>query len=397
MDALTQDTIATLIRARETPQVSIYFPTHRAGRDTRENAIFCKNAVREAEQGLQQIDAAPADREAILDPLRSLVTDGTFWQHQSDGLAIFATPSLFQTFRLPAPFAPLVHVGRRFHLKPLTPLLEGDGAFYLLALSQKRVRLFRGSKFNIEELTPHNLPLSLQDALNIDEYLSALQFHSYRPSRHPNAAATANFHGHGGSGGEVQKRDELREFLLRVATGVRELLAPQPAPLVFAGVDYLLPLLRDALHEPYLLEEAVRGNPDQLSAEELHAAAWKIVSVKFAAARDQKLAEYGRKSNSGLTSCETNEVVDAACQGAVDTLFVAEQAHAWGEVVADAGKIVQHEERRDGDHDLLDIAATETLACGGIVYTLSRDAMPDRALAAAIYRRPVERVLSLER
>ncbi|MGH8601563.1 MAG: hypothetical protein ACREXR_01905, partial [Gammaproteobacteria bacterium] len=43
-------------------------------------------------------------------------------------------------------------VEHRFHLKPLFPLISGDGTFYLLALSQNEVRLFKGSRYHINEL-----------------------------------------------------------------------------------------------------------------------------------------------------------------------------------------------------------------------------------------------------
>jgi hypothetical protein len=42
----------------------------------------------------------------------------------------------------------VVVVSDRFHLKPLLPLLTGDGKFYLLTLSQEdEVKFFEGSRF----------------------------------------------------------------------------------------------------------------------------------------------------------------------------------------------------------------------------------------------------------
>jgi hypothetical protein len=40
----------------------------------------------------------------------------------------------------------------RFHLKPLLPLLTGDGRFYILALSQNQVRLLQGTRYSVRGL-----------------------------------------------------------------------------------------------------------------------------------------------------------------------------------------------------------------------------------------------------
>jgi len=45
-----------------------------------------------------------------------------------------------------------VVVSDRFHLKPLLPLLTGDGRFYILALSQNQVRLLQGTRYSVRGL-----------------------------------------------------------------------------------------------------------------------------------------------------------------------------------------------------------------------------------------------------
>ena len=61
-----------------------------------------------------------------------------------------------------------IHVGGgagdRFHLKPLLPLLTGDGRFYVLAVSQNAVRLLQGTRHSIHEIRPELMPKSFADA-----------------------------------------------------------------------------------------------------------------------------------------------------------------------------------------------------------------------------------------
>jgi hypothetical protein len=58
---------------------------------------------------------------------------------------MFSAPDVFRHYRLPFPFQEFVVVTERFHVKPLLPLLSGDGQFYLLALSQNGVRVLQGT------------------------------------------------------------------------------------------------------------------------------------------------------------------------------------------------------------------------------------------------------------
>src|SRR6185436_2846272 len=72
--------------------------------------------------------------QALLAPAWQLVEDWAFWEHQGDGLAIFAAPDLFRVHRLLLAFEELLVVDERPHITPLLPLFSGDGQFYVLAL-----------------------------------------------------------------------------------------------------------------------------------------------------------------------------------------------------------------------------------------------------------------------
>src|SRR5690606_13140680 len=100
------------------------------------------------------------------------------WWPQSDGVAMFVSADHIEQYRLPLAFQERVVVGPRFFVKPLLPLFQGDGRFYLLAVSQNAVRLFEASRYRISQLEPAGLPKDLQTALNIDEYFSTLGHHA---------------------------------------------------------------------------------------------------------------------------------------------------------------------------------------------------------------------------
>ncbi len=91
--------------------------------------------------------------------------DQAVWEHQSDGLAIFAAPQLFRVYRLPLAFEELLVVDERPHITPLLPLFSDDGQFYVLALGLQGVQLLQGAHYSLRPIALPGVPTSLQDAL----------------------------------------------------------------------------------------------------------------------------------------------------------------------------------------------------------------------------------------
>jgi hypothetical protein len=386
---LTHDDVATLrsdlgrlVESQAGPCASLYMPTHRAGPEVRQNPIRLKNLLRQAEERLIAVGVRAAEAREQLRPASELLDDATFWEHQSDGLALFLAPNAAYIYRLPLRFDELVVVAGRFHLKPLFPLLSGDGEFYILALSQNTVRLLHGTRHTVSELDLAGVPRSLAEAMRYEEPVESAQYHTRAPAGRDKRALV--FHGHGV--GEDDEKDRILRYFRQIDAGLRELLAGQRAPLVLAGVDYLLPIYREANTYPYLLEEGVTGSPDRLRADELHAQAWEIVGPHFERTRQASLARYGEYAAKGLASHRLEEIVPAAHHGRVDTLFVAIGEERWGVFDPTTNTVSVRSSMEAGDGDLLDFAAIRTLANGGTVYAVEPSAVPNGGPAAAIFR-----------
>src|SRR5207248_3136892 len=149
MDLFTRNDLRTLLANHPTPCVSLLMPTTRGPGN--EDKVRWKNLVRQAEEPLRAKGLRSPDARDLLRPLRDLEEDVPFWLNASAGLAAFVAPDFERTFRLPAAFDEQVIVGDRFHVKPLLPLLN-DGRFFILALSQKHVRLLLATRQTVDEL-----------------------------------------------------------------------------------------------------------------------------------------------------------------------------------------------------------------------------------------------------
>jgi hypothetical protein len=156
MTIFSLDELKNLVQNPEYPCVSLYLPMEKLGGDTRQNPIRFKNLIREAENRLDETGLRHTETVNLLKPAMEL--DNTdFWEIQNQGLVIFISPNLFRYYCLPISFPQLVVVGKNFHIKPLLNLINNDGKFYILALSQKNVKFYSGTRYQINEVEVENM------------------------------------------------------------------------------------------------------------------------------------------------------------------------------------------------------------------------------------------------
>jgi hypothetical protein len=366
MRLVSTETLVALADERDGPRLSIFLPTQGPGSD-RQDPIRLRNLLREAEHRLAT-GLRHAEIRDLLAPGMELAEDGAFWREAATGgLALFLAGDGDRRLRLPYAPRELVVVGDRFHVKPLLPLLCGDGRFYLLALSQRRVRLFEGDQDGLRELELPDVPAGLAEAMRLEDREEQLQLHRTGPAR-PAGRPAAMFHGHGV--GTDDAKDRILRFFRDVDHGVQHAVGDGRAPLVLAAVDYLRPLYRAASTYPQILEQGLSGNPDHLGPQELHRRAWSLVGDRF---RSDQQAVAGRclaLERRCRATGDLRRIVPAAIGGRVEALLVPMGTERWGSVDSTTGAAQLHRLSRPGDVDLLDLAAVETLRHGGRAYPL---------------------------
>jgi len=380
MDIITRNDLRNLIDKKDPPCISIYMPAYRTQPEARQNSIRYKNLLKQMEEQLVAIGSRKSSAKLISRPARVLIKDTLFWQYQNDGLAVFLNPEGFKYYRLPAAFEELLVVADRFHIKPLLPLLSSDGNYYLLALSQNEVRFFLCSHQSIVEIGLETVPRSLDEAIQYDDRQKQLQFHTKTPAG--KGPRSAIYHGHGAGAGD-DKRDILR-FFQQVDDGVRKILEDTSCPLVLAGVEYLFPIYREASRHPFLLNEGIPGNPEDMQPDDLRKEAWKIVEPYFQKSKEEAAARYRKAAGSSIASSDVKSIALAAYHSKVELLHVAVGRHQWG--TFDGTEVHLHEKCEPGDEDLLDFATVHTILNGGTVYAVKPEEVPDEGNLAAIYR-----------
>lgn len=376
--ALTRDAIEPLVRHEPGVLVSLYMPIQFQTREeAHQNAHRLRKLVHTAEAELLTRGITEAEARAFLYPVEELIAGGVL-NVKAPAMAVFAAVDFFRVFELPAAVAEQVSVGERFEIKPLLGLISA-GPFYVLALSQNHVRLLRVTAEGVHEVVVHGAPENLFAAFGQEHFQRQMQFHTAAQA-HMDADATRISHG-----GPRETKDRVVEFLRKVDHGMTAAIHDRTSPMLLAGVNYLLPLYHEVNTYPTLLEEAIPGNADYLSAKELLAAGRAAIGRHIQAQNEVHLATYRELQGTERASSNTRHVVAAADQGRVLFLFVPENTTEWG-TVDDAEIVHVHAQAERGDEDLVNRAALKTLARGGHVCVLPVGEFEVGARMAAVFR-----------
>ncbi len=379
MNVLTRNNLKLLMEKHRGPCVSVFMPMHRSGPETQQDLIRLKNLIREAEESLITRGIPAPEARALLESAQKLLQGDLFHQHQSDGLGMFLSPEVFRYYLLPFAFKELVFVADRFHIRPLLPLLSGDGRYYILALSQNKVRLLQGTHYSINEVSLADVPKNLAETLRDDDSWKGLQMHSGRSEGQGKLSSVTH-------GSEVDSKENIKRYFRRIDKGLHELVRDERVPLVLAGVDYLHPIYREVNTYPHLMEAGVWGNPERLSAKELHAQAWTVVRPYFQKAQQEAVDQYKQFISSGRASNRFRKIILAAYHGQIELLFAVPDFQQSGTFDPSTDEIHLHKKEKTGDQDLLEFAAIQTLLNGGTVYVVKPGTMPDTGSLAAVFR-----------
>ena len=317
MDLLSAHDLVRLADERGGTRVSLFLPTHRGGPQTDRNRIRLKNLLATARQALLADGGRAGEVDAVLEPARRFLDEVRSWEQPSDGLALFLGPDRLRRFRVPLRLPELVTIGDRFIVRPLLPLLIAGGHFYVMALSQDEIRLFEGTRFSLDEVALDGLPLAMWLTM---------------PRRRPQVQAFLA--DRGGTGGRTvfHGSDDAKPKMLvlqhfqRVDQALREVLIRAQAPLVLAGVRSMQALYQKANTYPELLAAGLDGSPRDISIEEMHRRAWRLVEPVLRGNEAVAASAHRALQGTGRTSSNPAEVLTAARQGRVEALFLSTDA-----------------------------------------------------------------------
>jgi hypothetical protein len=371
MKTIEKHEVDLLLQLDEWPAISIFMPVSRIG--DQQDSLRYKNFLTEIETGLINEGMRSPEARILLEPEYNLVKDIEYWRTLgADGLAVFLSRQSVVRYPLPISFKELVMVGRRFHVRPLLPLLFG-GQYLVLALSRKKVQLFRGDRYQLEEIEPpENTPKSMNEALQFDDPDRELQFHTRTGTTR--GERDAMFHGHGA--GFDDQNETLIRYFQAIDRSLFPLLEDEEVPVILAGTEELHAVYRNASKSRTILNKGILGNVSELPTEIIHRKAWEIAGGYFAETEQEAVQTFQDNLGGAKVADELQSVITAAYDGRVENLFVAENEQLWGEFDPDKRKALVRKQDSGQVVDLLDEAVFWTLNKKGTVYVKKRPEMP---------------------
>jgi hypothetical protein len=373
---LSKKELDRLIAHDSAPAVTLLMPSHMGSREQRQDPVRLRKLAQSAVDRLAASGMRRTEAEHFLEPARALAAFDPFWQEQSPGLAIFLAHHVFEVMRLPFSTREELVIGSRFHVRHLLPALEGDKPFYLLTLSSRRARLLRASRYEVMEVRDETFPAEWDEAPDewSDPRIYLAELRRLKDHAQPDAKP-----------GNIGK---FFSFLSHVAHGARRATNAGDVPVVLVAIEELQGHFRRLANLSNLLPACIETNPEILSDTALAEAGHSLIRPRLAARHSAARERFEMVFGQGrpAASIDIAEVLEAARNGRVDTLFVADDTHLWGTLdgAADGGQ--QHDEQAAGDEDLLDVAAAETWRNGGVVEVLPRAQAPFGKPVAALFR-----------
>ena len=289
---------------------------------------------------------AEAQIDVLMAPAEQLLLDQSLWPGEAGGMALFLAPGHALHVRLRAAVESKVTVSEHFDVLPLIPMLYPDCVFHILALSRSAVTLFAATRFTIENLQVPGMPAGLDD--------------SWWLGRHEDALVKE----------WQQERHEIFERYLRTVDQVLSpMLFATSHPMVLAAVEREVSAFRSISRHPNLCNVALLGNPDELTAAQLHERAWHVVRDHLETTQQASvLTRFDEVGGTDKRSVHMTEILDAAAAGRVEALLVPYPAHTG---------------TRDG---WANRAIIETLRHDGQIVLVPSSRLPAEASVGAMFR-----------
>jgi hypothetical protein len=376
MPLFTSNDFERLVANVGGPHLSLFLPSPFVSNDTlEEEDIRLGNLLRSAHQSLTKYWMPDSESREFLQPLKSVSQELLQLNPRRQNVAIFLCGQSFDVFRIAHELNERLIIARAFHIRPLLPCLDEPDPYAVLTLSQHRVALYANTRAGLQPVTDV-MPESFE---NFEAMLTA------EPQTQVRAAAIGGrnkqgtvFHGQGGVR-DVEKVD-LENYLKHVDHSVHTYLTQHSGTrLILAGVDSLTATYRANSRCDSIVKNTLQGNVDHLSVEELQRRVESVVGDELHERRKQKFLRI--REHDVPVAEDPEQVLIAASEGRIETLFIDRNATLYGLFIADQGTLKELHHAPSGgpvdsSHDLIELAAVQTIKTGGSVYAVPASDMP---------------------
>lgn len=276
--------------------VTIILNTHRTSPDNKKDPLTLKNLIKEAEERLFA-DESKRDAKILVDRLKALESKIDH-SHNLESLVLFVNEDIAEYTRLPIAVEDRVVIDYTFATRDLVRALHFETNYYVLVLSQQKVRLIEA--FNDKVVAEIGNPFPIENN----------QFYSTNKAELSNANRQTNL---------------VAEFFNRVDKEVNKIRKENPLPVLICTEEgnfheYLkIADQKQAIFDTFLNKNRVDEKDHHIIAE-----AWKTAKDYMASKNNARKAELEQAVSQNKFLSDTNEIWQAIKEGRVQTLFIEE-------------------------------------------------------------------------
>lgn len=293
---------------------------------------------------------------------------------QEGGLLLFHSSHRLHTCHVPVAVPPEVNVDSRFTVRPLVTLLDRPGPFYTLVLDPDGLDLLQGSTWELGPVRNFALPKSI-DELALP---AASETQAHRMAGGMSSLSAARHY--------LRNSDSyLRRFLRFIDAKLRAILRAPKAALVVCAPTRLRELfLQTTVHRDVVV--AALPLPDQRRPQGILAHVRGAVERRWAEQRYMTIDSLPDLRRAGQLRAGLPQVLPAADEGRVESLFIARGHRCWGRYDPSRRRLRQDAQKTPSNEELIDLAAIRTASQGGSVLFVEPERLPTTSPVLALMR-----------
>ncbi len=293
-----------------------------------------KTVINEAHDWLNSV-MSMEERKRFLEPLDSLLFDGSIFKQIKGNIGLFRNPDSFRLLNIPIDVEQSCHVASSFHVKPLLRWLQTDREFLLLGIEKESAHLYFGS----------------QDSFKL---AASISFPEFFKEKHPH--------------------DETLTWL---NDWIEKLSRTSKPKLFVAGDKSRIARINSHLQYKNALKAPIANSFGEHNLSDICSTIRNILKLESKKALEKALLEFRFAEGENRTRKNIFQITKAVVQGKVRKLIVTDELSIFGKIDKKTGGLSIHPCDLDHeDDDILDDLAQMVLSQGGEVIIAKRDEIP---------------------
>ncbi len=265
---INKSAVKKLKEARDKALLTVYVPLEKGSNGYKFNKSQLHNLKSELKKTTSQLPNNPLSSE--IDSILQEINHG----NELPGVSIFYDGVNAKVYALQFTPKKTIEISTTYDVGQIQDYFSKNLPYYVLTISKNGSQLYEGDMESLHVMPVAGMGKDIMKTLHIDE-LDTNNIQS-----HPTGNGSSEGGGlHGQGGYKDVKKTLFDDYLRAIDTIVMQAINDRNTPLVLVSVDYEQSAYKNMSKYPNILAEGVSTNPDELTAGQLHAKTFPLVST----------------------------------------------------------------------------------------------------------------------